>query len=237
MLAAAGARLADTVVQLAAQYERELAEVEVWNEPDLSRYWPTGDVTRTFPPFADGLCRRLAEHRPATPVVGFGFARPPSPGSVPDRLLAGMHASVSGCLAAVSYHAYGMTPAQIRAAAHDIDVRCGVPAIVTEDGAASMNTDGESRQAQRLRALLDARGELDTPLISVYEWADTANASDAAQRSYGPCMRTGRRSPRLMPCGNRWARRRLRGNHAGPRRTRTDHSTIANGAMLDRCRR
>ena len=54
MLAAAGARLADTVVQLAAQYERELAEVEVWNEPDLSRYWPTGDVTRTFPPFADG---------------------------------------------------------------------------------------------------------------------------------------------------------------------------------------
>ncbi|OXI80587.1 beta-xylosidase [Burkholderia sp. AU33423] len=185
MLAAAGARLADTVVQLAAQYERELADVEVWNEPDLSRYWPTGDVTRTFPPFADGLCRRLAEHRPATPVVGFGFARPPSPGSVPDRLLAGMHASVSGCLAAVSYHAYGMTPAQIRAAAHDIDVRCGVPAIVTEDGAASMNTDGESRQAQRLRALLDARGELDTPLISVYEWADTANASDAAQRSYG----------------------------------------------------
>ena len=57
-----------------------------------------------------------------------------------------MHASVSGCLAAVSYHAYGMTPAQIRAAAHDIDVRCGVPAIVTEDGAASMNTDGESRR-------------------------------------------------------------------------------------------
>ena len=39
-------------------------------------------------------------------------------------------------------------------------------------------------RAQRLRALLDARGELDTPLISVYEWADTANASDAAQRSY-----------------------------------------------------
>ena len=55
-----------------------------------------------------------------------------------------------------------------------------------------------SRAAQRLRALLDARGELDTPLISVYEWADTANASDAAQQ-LRPCMRTGRRSPRLMP--------------------------------------
>ncbi|ORT88239.1 beta-xylosidase [Burkholderia puraquae] len=185
MLAAAGARLADTVVRLATQYDRELVAVEVWNEPDLSRYWPTGDVTHTFPPFADGLCRRLAEHRPATPIVGFGFARPPSPGSVPDRLLAGMHAPVSGCLAAVSYHAYGMTPTQIRAAAHDIDVRYGVPAIITEDGAASVNADGERRQAQRLRTLLDARGELNTPLISVYEWADTANASDAAQRSYG----------------------------------------------------
>jgi polysaccharide biosynthesis protein PslG len=184
-LAAAGARLADTVVQLAAQYDRELVAVEVWNEPDLSRYWPTGDVTQTFPPFADGLCGRLAEHRPAAPIVGFGFARPPSPGSVPDRLLAGMRAPVSSCVAAVSYHAYGMTPAQIRAAAHDIDARYGVPAIITEDGAPSVNADGEPRQAQRLRTLLDARGELDTPLISVYEWADTANASDAAQRSYG----------------------------------------------------
>ncbi|WP_246637400.1 beta-xylosidase [Burkholderia catarinensis] len=184
-LAAAGARLADTVVQLAAQYGPDLAAVELWNEPDLSRYWPTGDVTRTFPPFADGLCRRLAGRRPATPIVGFGFARPPLPDSVPDRLLAGMHAAPPDCLDAVSYHAYGMTPAQMRAAAQDIETRYRLPAIVTEDGAASVGAGGEPRQARRLRALLDARGESGTPLISVYEWADTAHANDAAQRSYG----------------------------------------------------
>ncbi|WP_353805300.1 hypothetical protein, partial [Acinetobacter baumannii] len=107
------------------------------------------------------------------------------PGSVPDRLLAGMVAASPACLDAVSYHAYGMTPPQIRDAARDIRTRYGLPALVTEDGAASAGVDGNARQARRVRMLLDARATLGTPLLSVYEWADTANASDAAQRSYG----------------------------------------------------
>lgn len=184
-LAAAGARIADAVTLLTAQYGRELLAAEVWNEPDLSRYWPTGDVTRTFPPFIDGLCRRLAERRRTTPIVGFGFAHAPLPGSLPDRLLAGIRASASDCIDAVSYHAYGMTPAQIRAATRDIEKRYGVPAVVTEDGAPSAGAAGEQRQAARLQTLLDARNELGTPLLSVYEWADTVDAPDAAQRSYG----------------------------------------------------
>ncbi|KVH58760.1 beta-xylosidase [Burkholderia sp. MSMB1072] len=184
-LAAAGARFAGTVTQLAAQYDRALVAIELWNEPDLGRYWPTGDVVHTFPPFAEGLCRGLAARRPDVPVVGFGFARPPLPGSVPGRLLAGVHGAAPACLDAVSYHAYGMTPMQIRDAAHGIRVRYGLPALVTEDGAASVGVDGDERQAQRVRALLDARTMLGTPLLSVYEWADTANANDAAQRSYG----------------------------------------------------
>ncbi|HGL6716704.1 beta-xylosidase [Burkholderia contaminans] len=184
-LAFAGRRMADAIAALAARHRHDLIAVELWNEPDLARYWPTGDVARTFPPFAVALCRALADAAPGVPVVGFGFARAPLPGSVPDRLLAGVHAAAPGCLDAVSYHAYGMTPAQIRAAARDIDTRYGLPAIVTEVGAASKGGDGEQRQAHRLRALLDARGELHTPLISVYEWADTASAGDAAQRAYG----------------------------------------------------
>ncbi|ONT15208.1 beta-xylosidase [Burkholderia cenocepacia] len=184
-LAAAGARLAGTVTRLAAQYGHALVALELWNEPDLDRYWPTGDVAHTFPPFAEGLCGGWAARRPDVPVVGFGFARPPLPGSVPDRLLAGVHAASPACLDAVSYHAYDMTPLQIRDAARDIRTRYGLPALVTEDGAASAGVDGEARQARRVRTLLDARATLGTPLLSVYEWADTANANDAAQRSYG----------------------------------------------------
>ncbi len=184
-LVAAGARLAGAVTQLAARYDRALVAIELWNEPDLGRYWPTGDVAHTFPPFVEGVCRGLAARRPSAPVVGFGFARPPLPGSVPDRLLAGMVAASPACLDAVSYHAYGMTPPQIRDAARDIRARYGLPALVTEDGAASAGVDGDARQARRVRMLLDARATLGTPLLSVYEWADTANASDAAQRSYG----------------------------------------------------
>ncbi|KWO47970.1 beta-xylosidase [Burkholderia sp. MSMB1459WGS] len=181
----AGSRTADAVAALAARHARDLIAIELWNEPDLGRYWPTGDVARTFPPFVAALCRELAERVPVVPVVGFGFAHPPLPGTLPDGLLASMLAATPSCVDAVSYHAYGMTPAQIRAAARDIDARYGLPAIVTEDGAASIIPGGEQHQAQRLRVLLDARGELRTPLISVYEWADTANAADKAQRSYG----------------------------------------------------
>ncbi|MGY4729093.1 beta-xylosidase [Burkholderia pyrrocinia] len=184
-LAAAGERIADAVAALAARHGRDLIAVELWNEPDLARYWPTGDVAQTFPPFAVALCRRLAEGAKAVPIVGFGFARAPLPGSVPGGLLASVQTAAPGCLDAVSYHAYGMTPAQIRAAARDIDARYGLPAIVTEVGAASVGGDGELRQAHRLRTLLDARGELQTPLIAIYEWADTGNARDTAQRSYG----------------------------------------------------
>lgn len=184
-LVLAGRRMADAIAALAARHRHDLIAIELWNEPDLPRYWPTGDVAQTFPPFAAALCRALTVAAPGVPVVGFGFARAPLPGSVPDRLLAGVHAAAPDCLDAVSYHAYGMTPAQIRTVARDIDARYGLPAIVTEVGAASTGGDGEARQAHRLRVLLDARGELRTPLISIYEWADTASARDAAQRAYG----------------------------------------------------
>ncbi|PRF23142.1 beta-xylosidase [Burkholderia multivorans] len=184
-LAAAGARFAGTLTRLAAQYGHALVALELWNEPDLSRYWPTGDVTHTFPPFAEGLCAGLAGRRSGVPVVGFGFARAPLRGSVPDRLLAGVYAASPACLDAVSYHAYGMTPIQIRDASRDIRARYGLPALVTEDGVASVGVGGDARQARRVRTLLDARATLGTPLLSVYEWADTANANDAAQRSYG----------------------------------------------------
>lgn len=194
-LAATGARLAGTVTRLAAQYGHALVALELWNEPDLDRYWPTGDVAHTFPPFAEGLCGGLAARRPDVPVVGFGFARPPLPGSVPDRLLADVYAASPACLDAVSYHAYGMTPMQIRDAARDIRARYGLSALVTEDGAASAGVDGDARQARRVRTLLDARATLGTPLLSIYEWIDTPKANDAVQRSYG--LVRADRSPKL----------------------------------------
>ena len=94
-----------------------------------------------------------------------------------------------------------------------------------------------SRARRSACALLDARGELDTPLISVYEWADTANASDAAQRSYGAVHADRSPKPALDAVRESLGATPSARYHAGPRRTRTDHSTIANGAMLDRCRR
>ncbi|MCA8000425.1 glycoside hydrolase family protein [Burkholderia metallica] len=185
LLAEAGASMAGTVMRLADAYRARLLAIELWNEPDLAKYWPTGDVDTTFAPFMQAVCARFGARRPNVPVIGFAFSRAPFAGSAPDRLLEPLAPSLAGCVDAISYHAYGMTPAQIRAAAQDVRARYGLPVAITEDGATSVGPDGDRRQVQRLTTLLRASGELETPLISIYEWADTPNGPDAAQRNYG----------------------------------------------------
>ncbi|KVD99548.1 cellulase family glycosylhydrolase [Burkholderia anthina] len=184
-LADAGATLADTVTRLADRYRAQLLAIELWNEPDLDKYWPTGEVDSTFAPFMRAVCVRLRERRPRVPVIGFAFSRAPFAGSMPDRLLKPLVPSLAGCVDAISYHAYGMAPARIRAAARDVQARYGLPVAITEDGATSVGPAGDARQAKRLTTVLAASNESMTPLISIYEWADTPNGPDAAQRNYG----------------------------------------------------
>jgi hypothetical protein len=184
-IAEAGFKWAKVITQISDEYGQQLLAIELWNEPDLHQYWPTGNVEDTFVPFMRAVCERLGKHHPAVPVIGFAFSRAPLTGSAPERLLRPLAASMPGCVDAISYHAYGMSPAQIRTAAQALHARYGLPAVITEAGAASVGSGGLNRQAQRLATLLDALNDLSTPLISIYEWADTSHAPDVAQRHYG----------------------------------------------------
>lgn len=184
-LGGAGVALANVVVRLADQFGSRLLAIELWNEPDLKKYWPTGDVELTFAPFMQAVCARLKAARPAVPMMGFAFARAPLAGSQPSRMLQPLAATLRTCINAISYHSYGMTPEQIRAAAQELRARYGLPAVVTEDGASSAGWNGDDRQVRRITTLLSAMDKLGIPLLSLYEWIDTPTGSDAAQRHYG----------------------------------------------------
>ncbi|SAL70452.1 Cellulase (glycosyl hydrolase family 5) [Caballeronia cordobensis] len=186
-----GRQFGARVQTIAQEYAQQLLGIELWNEPDLGRYWPTGDAATTFPPFMSGVCAQIKEPPLHVPVYGFGFSTAPVGDSTASRLLRAALDGSSRCLDAVSYHAYGMTPAQIRNAARELRNRYGLPAVITEWGVPSQGsaTSSPAMQARRIGAFvasLDASLDASSiPLFSIYEWKDTARAENARERSFG----------------------------------------------------
>jgi hypothetical protein len=197
-LALAGTALADAVIEIGREFAAQILAIELWNEPDLARYWPTGDVLATFAPTLRATCTRLATQPHPVPVYGFGFARAPLRGTLPDTLLTAVLDGNAGCLDALSYHAYGMTPAAIRDAAREIRMRHGIPAVITEWGVPSAGLlQGSGSQARRMRDFAATLMDSQTSLISIYEWKDTASGTNARERSYGLVDSSGQPKPAL----------------------------------------
>ncbi|WP_144113305.1 beta-xylosidase [Paraburkholderia sp. BCC1886] len=180
----AAAQLTQVVSDLVTAHRRDLLAIELWNEPDLAAYWPTGALEATFPVYMNAVCDGLQGVRKRVPLIGFGFSRAPVEASSADRLLQSLHAPAS-CVDAVSYHAYGMSDPQIRRASAYVRARYGLPAVMTEWGASSGVDVGRSVQAARIESFLEKRALLDTPLISLYEWQDTASGKNARERNFG----------------------------------------------------
>jgi hypothetical protein len=197
-LALAGRALADAVADVEREFAAQLVAIELWNEPDLGKYWPTGDVLPTFAPYMRAACAALRAQPRSVPLYGFGFASAPLAGTLPDALLTSVLDGHTGCLDAVSYHAYGMTPVAIREAARDIEQRHRLPAVITEWGVPSAGLLRDpADQARRMRDFAAARADLSTPLVSIYEWKDTRSGDNARERSYGLVDASGRPKPAL----------------------------------------
>ncbi|MCC8394819.1 cellulase family glycosylhydrolase [Paraburkholderia sp. MMS20-SJTR3] len=193
----AAAQLVQAVSELSRTYRAQMLAVELWNEPDLPAYWPTAQVDTTFPLYMNAVCAGLAANPVTVPVIGFGFSTAPVAGTAAEKLLRSVTAGSAHCLAAVSYHAYGMSVPQIQQAASEIRARYGVPALITEWGVSSGGSGGVAAQSQRIGALLAKRNTLATPLISIYEWQDTATAKNARERNFGLVDPLGAAKPAL----------------------------------------
>ncbi|WP_434111780.1 cellulase family glycosylhydrolase [Paraburkholderia caffeinilytica] len=193
----AAQQLIHVVNDLVGTYRNNVLAIELWNEPELPAYWPTGDVETTFPVYMRMVCAGLKNVHAWKPVIGFGFARAPASGSRSDKLLQSLQSSSDHCIDAVSYHAYGMSERQIQDASAYVLSRYGLPALITEWGVSSGAKGGMTGQAANIQAFLMKRASMKTPLISIYEWQDTANGKNARERNFGLVDASGTPKPAL----------------------------------------
>jgi polysaccharide biosynthesis protein PslG len=191
----AGAESAQVVKKLVGAYGNDVLAVELWNEPEWQKYWPTGDVDSTFPAYMSALCKELAPIRASINLIGFGFATAPFAGSPSDHLLRSVEAAAPHCLDAVSWHVYGKSASEIRQASEYVRAQYGLPTVITEWGASAGTPGGRSGQAFAFRSFMAKRNALGAPLISIYEWQDTATAQNTKERQFGLIDAAGERKP------------------------------------------
>ncbi|MEM5314229.1 cellulase family glycosylhydrolase [Paraburkholderia sp. JHI869] len=196
-LRAAAGRLSATIVELSRNYGSGILAVELWNEPEFQKYWPTGHIDKTFPVYMRAVCAGLQEIRGTTPVIGFAFATMPLSGSMPEHLLRDAGVPSNGCIDAVSWHAYGKSAVEIAQVSEYVRANFGLPAIITEWGVSSGRLATENGQAAAIAAFLRERNSMRTPLISIYEWQNTTNAQNSKERNFGLLDAAGAQKPAL----------------------------------------
>lgn len=193
----AAARLSNVVVELTRSYGSDILAVELWNEPEWQKYWPTGETDTTFPVYMRAVCAGIDNVRASTPVIGFAFATRPEEGSRSDQLLGETGTSMRDCLDAISWHGYGKSAKEIAEASRYVQSRYGLPTVMTEWGVSSGVPGSLSRQTAAIGEFLRERSDSRTRLISLYEWQDTANAENSRERNFGLVDAAGKRKPAL----------------------------------------
>ncbi|WP_077044423.1 glycosyl hydrolase family 5 [Pseudomonas sp. KK4] len=195
-LAAAGASFAGSVMGLERSYGSQLVAIEIWNEPDLGTYWPTGSFDTTFVPFMSAVCSSLQQQPASTPVIGFGFARPPSAGSASTVALNRIVSEYPKCLSAISYHPYGMTPTQVSNAQAFIAQNFHLPGVISEWGVSALGSNGgNDGQASKISAFITDVRKQNIGLTSIYEWKNTDSGSDEREKNFGLLTADGQPKP------------------------------------------
>ncbi|MHC8285294.1 glycosyl hydrolase family 5 [Pseudomonas sp. XS1P51] len=195
-LIAAGQTFANSVIDLENTYSTQLVAIEIWNEPDLPKYWPTQDFEVTFAPFMSTVCEALQKRERSTPLIGFGFARAPTKDSKAAVALTKIITDHPQCLSAVSYHPYGMSSTEISSAQAFILDNFHVPGVITEWGVPSLSSiGGVTGQAIRVKKFVTDIKTLNIPLTSLYEWKNSDSGSNDREKSFGLITSDGKSKP------------------------------------------
>ncbi|MFO2466274.1 glycosyl hydrolase family 5 [Pseudomonas sp. 15FMM2] len=195
-LTAAGEQFADSVFALEQSYSPQLVAIEIWNEPDLEKYWPTRDFDKTFVPFMSAVCQSLEQKALTTPLIGFGFAKAPSAGSAATTALHKLVSDYPKCLSAIAYHPYGMSAAQIENAQAFIQRNFHLPGVISEWGVPSLSSNGGIQaQASKIGAFITDVKKLNIPLTSLYEWKNSDSGGNDRERNFGLLTSEGQSKP------------------------------------------
>ncbi|RON57405.1 glycosyl hydrolase family 5 [Pseudomonas frederiksbergensis] len=195
-LAAQGALFAKSVLALEQSYRTQLVAIEIWNEPDLDKYWPTGNFETTFVPFMSAMCHSLGSKAQTTPLIGFGFAKAPSAGSESTVALNRIVSEYPKCLSAISYHPYGLSAAQITTAQAFIQQNFHLPGVISEWGVSALGSNGGvDGQASKVGAFISDVEKLNIALTSLYEWKNSDSGGNDREKNFGLLTADGQPKP------------------------------------------
>ncbi|MGE8187992.1 glycosyl hydrolase family 5 [Pseudomonas sp. NPDC086278] len=195
-LAAAGETFAHSVSVLERSYRTQLVAIEIWNEPDLEKYWPTGNFETTFVPFMSAMCQSLGQDAQQTPLIGFGFAKAPSAGTASTVALNKIVSEHPKCLSAISYHPYGLSGEQISNAQAFIQQTFHLPGVITEWGVPSLASKGGVQgQASQVSTFIADVQKLNVALTSLYEWKNSDSGANERERNFGLLTADGQPKP------------------------------------------
>jgi hypothetical protein len=184
----------------AQRYSKQRPIWEIWNEPDLSRFWPPSADPAAYVALASTTCAAMKAADPSAPVIGPGSASMPDhiDRSHPDilALLAGSPAG--GCFDAISAHDYrygatgGVKPPESVEADNQqsllrIKATLGWRApvlICSEWGFATPLVTPAEQSYYPVRALL-ANLLSGVSLTILYEWRDAGNQPTNPEHNYG----------------------------------------------------
>ncbi|MGJ7514263.1 glycosyl hydrolase family 5 [Pseudomonas baetica] len=198
-LATAGEAFAKALTGLEQSYGSQLVAIEIWNEPDLAKYWPTRHFDTTFAPFMSAVCQSLQGTPRSTPLIGFGFARPPVAGSAAAAAVKRIVSDYPECLTALSYHPYGMTGAQISNAQRFIQQNFHLPGVISEWGVPALGSNGgDEGQARKTEAFIAGVKKLNIALTSIYEWKNSETGGNDREKNFGLLTSDGQPKPAKM---------------------------------------
>jgi polysaccharide biosynthesis protein PslG len=167
---------------------------EIWNEPDLARFWPPRPNVDVFSVLAERTCKAMRALVPGAVIVGPALGRVPDPrdGVSAAYWDAFLSSGASACLNAFSVHPYRHGDEKPEAAFQDYrrlfllmaTRRRQEPLLNTEWGYSTAQLSEDKQADYILRArLMDILWGL--PLSVWYEWRDSCDDASDLECRFG----------------------------------------------------
>ncbi|MGE4351537.1 MAG: hypothetical protein AB7E52_05030 [Bdellovibrionales bacterium] len=188
---------------------------EIWNEPDLARFWPPGPDVQATAVLTEAACRKVRQIAPKATLVGPALGRVPDvrDGVTPAFWDAFLTSGAVRCLDALSVHPYRHGAEEPEAVFVDYATlikwmakrQVYLPLISTELGYSGLQVTPEQQAAYLPRArLIDILWGV--PLSIAYEWRDSRDDPADLEGHFGLTTITGQDKPVMKVFEALWPR-------------------------------
>lgn len=179
---------------------------EIWNEPDLGRFWPPKADEQTYSVLVSRTCNMVRQYAPGARIVGLSLARVPDGYDQykPDFLFHFLKSSGARCLDGFTVHPYRRGREEPEAVYGDYALLNSflaktqhyVPLLNSEIGYTGMQVSEEDQANYVMRSrLIDLIWGV--PLTIWYEWQDSRDDLTDPESQFGLLRRNGESKPAL----------------------------------------